>query len=109
MTIDELLADQAAVIATALIKHDVKIPPGGISSLVICEEADVSVTVHVSRTDEPTPTIPELLEEARLRIFGPLPFNGRRGQRARPRKGPLSIQLLPNRRDLMQLAEPSKG
>jgi hypothetical protein len=95
MNIEKILAGEAEKLAADLARYGSEIPAGGVTALVICEEAGLSLTVHIARAGEPTPTIPELLEEARHRIFGDMSLNGIRRPRARPRKGPLSIQLLP--------------
>ena len=100
MTIEKILADEAEKIAAGLVRSGNDIPAGGVTALVICEEAEFCLTLHIARAGEPTPTIPELLEEARHRIFGDMSLNGVRRPRARPRKGPLSIHLVPFRADL---------
>ena len=100
MTIEKILGAEAEKVAAEFNRLGHEIPAGGVTALVICEEAGLCVTVHVSRAGEPTPTIPELLEEARHRIFGDQSLNGMRRPRARPRKGPLSIHLVPFRTDL---------
>ena len=102
MTMEKILAAEAEKIAAELARAGSDIPAGGLTVLVICEEANLCLTVHVARPGEPTPTIPELLEEARQRIFGDLSLNGVRRPRARPRKGPLSIHLVPFRADLVK-------
>ena len=101
MTIQEILGAEAEKVAAALNRLGQQIPAGGVTALVICEEAEICLTVHVARAGEPTPTIPELLEEARHRIFGDQALNGTRRPRARPKKGPLSIHLVPFRTDLV--------
>ena len=100
MTVEQFLVAEAEKIAADLARPGSEIPRGGFTVLVICEEANLCLTVHIARPGEPTPTIPELLEEARHRIFGDLSLNGARRPRARPRKGPLSIHLVPSRADL---------
>jgi hypothetical protein len=100
MTIEKILADKAEKLAADLVRYGTEIPAGGVTALVICEEAELCLTVHIARAGDPTPTIPELLEEARHRIFGDISLNGVRRPRARPRKGALSIHLVPFRADL---------
>lgn len=100
MTVKELLTVKAKEIAAEVGRHEMPLPEGGVTVLVICEEIHLCVTVHLSRNDEPTATIPDLLEEARQRIFGDSPLNGTCRPRARRRKGQLSIHLLPFKADL---------